>query len=92
MHAAKLGAYRDHVFFPSVSIKVSGKELGTPHGKGQTQQPRRRPQSPLYQRAEEWPRRERLSVQAAVGEAAQGKCRWLCPAVQMFSFLPTDGS
>lgn len=31
VHAAKLGAYRDHVFFPSVSIEVSGKELDTPH-------------------------------------------------------------
>lgn len=29
VHAAKLGAYGDHMFFPSVSIEVSGKELGT---------------------------------------------------------------
>lgn len=50
------------------------------------------PRAPSTNEQREWPRRERLSVQAAVGEAAQGKCRWLCPAVQMFSFLPTDGS
>lgn len=39
------------------------------------------PRAPSTNEQREWPRRERLSVQAAVGEAAQGKCRWLCPAV-----------
>lgn len=104
VHAAKLGAYRDHMFFPFESIEVSGKVLGTRHvlnpwqgaDTAATQEASVAPPPTSREMAQEGealgPAPERLSIQAAIGEAAQGKCRWPCPVVQMFSFLPIDGS